>query len=319
MIVHKPSLNTRTTATISSTSRTAITRDPTRLESSGSGTGIVERRHPANAIGFERALTAGDPIMHIYFQLDADEADAGTSFNFEADFIQGEDPSSHDLEFRLNGVTFHSQAGVSTDGGAEVLVTDSFMGGDVGTMEGLKRPDNRAHRRDRRSVLSSTTSASRRMSRPDHARIRSAHSPAAPLNLAPGGSSTLRWIADPTASLSIDQGIGNVDGNTSSGIGSIAVSPTETTTYTLSSTRGGDVETAQVTITVSNIISFVADPFQAHPERQREPQLGGRPSRQRLDRPGDRQCRWRHRGRHRQHRHQSGCDHDLHPHFHTRG
>jgi len=219
---------------------------------------------PANAIGFERALTAGDPIMHIYFQLDADEADAGTNFNFEADFIQGEDPSSHDLEFRLNGVTFHSQTGVSTDGGAEVLVTDTFMGVDVGTVEGS-------------NVLTiERIGGTGAWVQLDYVRLQADVSTGScadpicsfaggPLNLAPGGSSTLRWITDPTASLSIDQGIGNVDANTSSGIGSIAVSPTETTTYTLTSTRGGDVETAQVTITVSNIISFVADPFQVLP------------------------------------------------------
>ena len=67
----------------------------------------------------------------------------------------------------------------------------------------------------------------------------------------------LEWETDPSASLSIDQGIGPV----SSGTSDIEINPTETTTYTLTSIRGADVETREVTVNVPLIRSFTASDF----------------------------------------------------------
>ena len=64
-----------------------------------------------------------------------------------------------------------------------------------------------------------------------------------------GGTATLRWIADPTATLEIDQGIGSVDASTAGGFGTIEVTPgAPSTTYTLTATRGEETATATVSI-----------------------------------------------------------------------
>ncbi|HOP46388.1 MAG TPA: IPTL-CTERM sorting domain-containing protein [Desulfobacteraceae bacterium] len=61
-----------------------------------------------------------------------------------------------------------------------------------------------------------------------------------------GDSSTLSWSSTNADSVSIDQGIGNVDVN-----GSITVSPVETTTYTITATGNGGTATQSVTVTVT--------------------------------------------------------------------
>jgi len=83
---------------------------------------------------------------------------------------------------------------------------------------------------------------------------------ASPLNIAPGGSSTLSWTTNGATTVSIS-GVGNVALN-----GSTVVSPTQTTTYTLTaSTADGRSVTAPITITVApanipQIVTFVATP-----------------------------------------------------------
>lgn len=216
-----------------------------------------------NEIGFQRALVDGNGTINIYFQLDADEAEAGTTFRFDVEFFDGPEPNSHDIELRMNGTPFHTQT-VVTDGGAEVLVGDTFLGGDVSAIAGSN------------VITIERTSGTQPWVLLDYVRLQADVSTGGcedpicsftggPLNIAPGGTASLRWTTDPTATLSIDQGIGNVDGITSSGIGSISVSPTQNTTYTLTSTVGVDSMTAEVTITVGNINSFVALPFQVLP------------------------------------------------------
>ncbi|HEY2495915.1 MAG TPA: alkaline phosphatase family protein [Candidatus Angelobacter sp.] len=69
---------------------------------------------------------------------------------------------------------------------------------------------------------------------------------ATPANIAPGSSSTLSWIAQGAVSLSIDQGVGVVTGQTS-----ISVSPTQNTTYTITATDAqGHITTAATTVNV---------------------------------------------------------------------
>jgi len=84
---------------------------------------------------------------------------------------------------------------------------------------------------------------------------------ASPLTIAPGGSSTLSWATNGATTVSISPGIGNVPVN-----GSTTVSPTSTTTYTLTaSSADGKSVTAPVTVTVASgsvpqIVVFVATP-----------------------------------------------------------
>ena len=68
-----------------------------------------------------------------------------------------------------------------------------------------------------------------------------------PVNIAPGGQSTLTWASQGAASLSIDNGIGAVTGAT----GSVKVSPTANTTYTITATDAqGITTTASATVNV---------------------------------------------------------------------
>lgn len=60
-----------------------------------------------------------------------------------------------------------------------------------------------------------------------------------------GNTTNLSWVVSNADTVTIDQGIGEVDLS-----GSHAVSPTEKTTYTLTATSGTESETAEVTINV---------------------------------------------------------------------
>ncbi len=77
---------------------------------------------------------------------------------------------------------------------------------------------------------------------------------ATPINL--GSSSTLSWSVSGATSLSINQGIGSVSG------GSLVVTPTVTTTYTLTASNAWGTATRSVTITVlpPTISTFTASP-----------------------------------------------------------
>lgn len=81
---------------------------------------------------------------------------------------------------------------------------------------------------------------------------------ASPALISTGQATTLTWALTSAAVVSLDQGIGQVTGN------SIQVSPTATTTYTLTVLNAaGSVTTAQVTVSVvltPSIASFTASP-----------------------------------------------------------
>jgi hypothetical protein len=77
---------------------------------------------------------------------------------------------------------------------------------------------------------------------------------ASPTTIDAGGSSTLSWSVTGAASLSIDNGVGDVTGSSS-----VTVSPAATTTYTLTATNAANASmTASATVTVNA-------PTQDHP------------------------------------------------------
>jgi hypothetical protein len=81
-----------------------------------------------------------------------------------------------------------------------------------------------------------------------------------PVNINPGGSSTLSWTTTGASTVSIS-GVGNVAAN-----GSTTVSPTQTTTYTLTATSAdGKSVTAPITVIVTaaqvpTVVTFAANP-----------------------------------------------------------
>jgi phospholipase C len=71
---------------------------------------------------------------------------------------------------------------------------------------------------------------------------------ASPANITPGQQSTLSWKSRGASTLTIDNGVGTVTGPA----GTVAVSPSQTTTYTITATdSGGHSTTASTTVTVS--------------------------------------------------------------------
>ncbi|MGK0185913.1 MAG: hypothetical protein ACI9R3_001696 [Verrucomicrobiales bacterium] len=216
------------------------------------------------ALGFPRALNDANPELSFYFQLDAGQANPGTTFLFNAEFIDAESGSNHDLAFRMNGNEFHSETEVVADGAIEFLVSPTFTGDDVGAVTGS-------------NVLTiERTSGVGAWIQMDYVELKADLSTAScddpicsfagsPAAINPSGSSDLVWAVDPTATVSIDNGIGNVDNKTTNGVGTIRVAPTQNTTYTITSTVGESVDTQEILVVVKNIVSFSAVPLISRP------------------------------------------------------
>lgn len=84
---------------------------------------------------------------------------------------------------------------------------------------------------------------------------------ATPGTVGQGESSTLSWDIDNATSANINNGVGNVNPDT----GSKQVSPTQTTTYTLTATGATGSKTQNVTVTVSKVNKPVIKNFTASP------------------------------------------------------
>jgi hypothetical protein len=79
---------------------------------------------------------------------------------------------------------------------------------------------------------------------------------ATPAGSNPGAPVTLAWtLFSPTATVSINQGVGDVTAATSGGAGSVTVNPNVTTTYTLTATFNSTTQTRTVTVTVAPFIT----------------------------------------------------------------
>jgi len=81
------------------------------------------------------------------------------------------------------------------------------------------------------------------------ATVRIAQFTANPAAVQPGQASTLSWVIDNATSASITPGVGNVDPKT----GSVSVTPTQTTTYTLAATGPNGTINSSVTVTVGAV------------------------------------------------------------------
>lgn len=92
-----------------------------------------------------------------------------------------------------------------------------------------------------------SSSASTTVSTLNPAQVRIVQFTALPATVQSGQASTLSWVIDNATSATITPGIGNVDPRT----GSVSVTPTQTTTYTLSATGASGTINSTVTVTVS--------------------------------------------------------------------
>ena len=225
--------------------------------------GIVAETEPE--LDFERAILTVDPRVRIHFNLDELNVDPAARLRLIVDICctnhggdVGAPPNTGPISFAglFNDVEILSATTSGTDNQEETFTSDAFTAAEVSAVTGeniitIERPE---------------TGGGNWMQF-DYIRLEvdtdslGCSDPICSFGtdttlIQPGGATTLNWITDPTATLSIDNGIGNVDGQTTSGVGSIQVNPTENTTYTLTSTRGGDVETSEVTVEVANIIDF---------------------------------------------------------------
>lgn len=91
---------------------------------------------------------------------------------------------------------------------------------------------------------------------------------ASPASINAGGQTTLSWDTDNATSITIDNGIG-----TQPAVGTVSVSPAQTTQYTLTAMGPGGMASAQVSVTVTQVgapavVSFTASPQQLTPGGQ---------------------------------------------------
>jgi phospholipase C len=87
---------------------------------------------------------------------------------------------------------------------------------------------------------------------------------ASPATVGPGQNAALSWTSSNAATLSIDQGIGAVNGPS----GSLSVSPAATTTYTITATNGSATATATATINAPLAVTLKANPANIAPGSQ---------------------------------------------------
>jgi phospholipase C len=87
---------------------------------------------------------------------------------------------------------------------------------------------------------------------------------ASPATIGPGQTATLSWTSSNAATLSIDQGIGAVNGPS----GSLSVSPAATTIYTITATNGTATATATATVNAPLAVTLKANPANIAPGGQ---------------------------------------------------
>ena len=210
----------------------------------------------ANEPSAERAYAGGDTLMRCHFNVPATyTANDRVTVSFDALNLDtsGADPR-WGVEVYINGILVRpeeiirsaqfdvdyispakklSEVGIVTGSGADNIVTlkgVSYNGAGGGNWLGI---DYIKMDIDNSPLLINTFTTNDAL-------------------LRPGESATLTWnLAEPTATVSINQGIGDVTGLTVAGTGSIVVNPTVNTIYTLTATLGAQTQTKTVTVNVT--------------------------------------------------------------------
>jgi len=227
----------------------------------------------------DRAVTSNDPNNRFHFLLDSLEADESSQMRFTMNLIwggwwdaeansSGEGFGTHDVEIKFNGNVISTHSGITEN----ELIVEAFSGEEGGAVQGenvieVSRTSGDSKGDGGNSGWIQIDYASLEVDLSEIVRDKPITAFSSNKSLiAPGVSASLNWLVDPTATVSIDQGIGDVSGKTIDGIGSIEVDPTVNTTYTLTSVRGADVETATVTVQVDLIEFFQSTVLEVTPD-----------------------------------------------------
>ena len=217
--------------------------------------GLVEQDEPWKA--FERALVPGDDDHRIHFILDAAQAAATNRLRFTVDtFALGAIAgvtSTHDLQLLVNGQEILSQTGII----APTLLESTVSAGAVNAVAGenvlqIVRTNGSPSSWIQFDYLRAEVDT-------DLCGDPLCSFTASATDVAPGQDITLSWIASPSSSLVLNPGAINVTPQTTNGLGSIKLVPDGTTTYVLTATRGGSVQSREITVTVPLIQSFAAN------------------------------------------------------------
>ncbi|MFP6897326.1 MAG: hypothetical protein VCA38_12045 [Roseibacillus sp.] len=235
--------------------------------------GALAADEPANT-NFERANLVVDTTNRIHFNLDASTIEPTTDLRLTIDVccsdhreFQGTSgPIPFDIYFNDNFLSNETTSGVD---GEEQIVTLNFTAGEVMAVTGAGG--------DNVVSIERVPGQGGAWMQFDYIRLEAdADTLACSLPIcsfqadrnviAPGEQITLTWITAPgAAGRSIDNGVGSVEAQTTNGIGSMVLNPTQNTTYVLTSTLGGDTRTRNVTVQVAIIESFVASAFEVTP------------------------------------------------------
>ncbi|MDG2126001.1 MAG: hypothetical protein P8J87_20040, partial [Verrucomicrobiales bacterium] len=207
-----------------------------------------------------RAVTSGVTTIHIYFQLSPGEADENAMFRYQTRLQAPKADTTNDLSFMMNGEEFHFEEATGPDVPLEIDVTfrggDTFnaagpnvlsvqrTGGDLAGGSAWIQFDYHQLSLDLESIGCQVP-------------ICSYSADTTLVN--PGESANLSWLIPNAATASIDNGVGDVAPLTTNGIGTSAVSPTQNTTYTLTSSSGGNNASQAITVEVLNIAAFTTD------------------------------------------------------------
>jgi hypothetical protein len=190
--------------------------------------------------GFERALVPGDPTENIFFQLNAAQVTPSAQLRFTVDFFSLGATSSHDLEIRLNGTLLRTLPAVTAPRTEVITGSPSALGAQLG-------PNKLTVTRTGGSATNPFIQFDYLRLETDPPRVISSFTSNVS-SVRAGGTVTLSWTALPTATLSLAPGVGSLASYTVSGVGTITLTPTQTTTYTLTAVDGATTESASLNV-----------------------------------------------------------------------
>lgn len=213
--------------------------------------GLVEVDEPWKA--FERAVVDGDGINRIHFILTESQVAPSNQLRFTIDLFglgASAGASTHNIQVSLNGVEIFSRVDIAAATLLEITVSagaaSAVAGENVLEINRFGGTSSSWIQFDYLRAEVNTDVC------PEPICSFSASSE----RLLPGQEVTLSWIASPDATLVLNPGAVNLAPHSNNGIGFIKLTPSGTTTYVLTATKGAETETAEALVTVPVILGF---------------------------------------------------------------